>query len=274
MEQIVKAADSIRNADAILIGAGAGMGVDSGLPEFRGNQGFWNAYPPFKKLGLSFYDLANPRWFSEDPCQAWGFYGHRMNLYRETDPHLGFEILRKWSREKDDNYFVFTSNVDGQFQRAGFNEQKVFECHGSIEHLQCAHNCSAVIWPGDDCSVHIDFDTMRAGEPLPDCKFCGRVARPNILMFGDYGWQATRSDDQQSRYGTWLLEEVTLANLVIIELGAGTSVPTVRYECERLAGRMGGTLIRINPREPETPARGLSIQMGALTALQAIDECL
>src|SRR5438445_8809587 len=89
-----RAAGAIARADALLIGAGAGMGVDSGLPDFRGTEGFWNAYPPFRKLGLSFVDLANPRWFRSDPELAWGFYGHRLNLYRATQPHAGFELLR------------------------------------------------------------------------------------------------------------------------------------------------------------------------------------
>ena len=81
---IRQAAQALAEADALLVGAGAGMGVDSGLPDFRGDKGFWKAYPPFEKLGYSFIDMANPVWFEEDPRLAWGFYGHRLNLYRET----------------------------------------------------------------------------------------------------------------------------------------------------------------------------------------------
>ena len=72
------------------------MGVDSGLPDFRGHQGFWDAYPPYARLGLRFTDLASPRWFASDPAFGWGFYGHRRNLYRETTPHPGFDVLRRW----------------------------------------------------------------------------------------------------------------------------------------------------------------------------------
>src|SRR5438874_3703737 len=88
------AADAVQNADALLIGAGAGMGVDSGLPDFRGDEGFWKAYPPFR--GKSFASISNPIWFQSDPTQAWGFFGHRLNLYRQAVPHEGFAILRRW----------------------------------------------------------------------------------------------------------------------------------------------------------------------------------
>lgn len=85
----LKAKEVIKQADSVLITAGAGMGVDSGLPDFRGKEGFWRAYPYAKKLGLNFQDLANPRWFIENPRLAWAFYGHRLNLYRNTQPHEG-----------------------------------------------------------------------------------------------------------------------------------------------------------------------------------------
>ena len=57
------ASAAIRAAEALLITAGAGMGVDSGLPDFRGREGFWQAYPAAARLGLSFAELANPDWF-------------------------------------------------------------------------------------------------------------------------------------------------------------------------------------------------------------------
>jgi NAD-dependent SIR2 family protein deacetylase len=115
-----QAAGLIANADALVIAAGAGIGVDSGLPDFRGNTGFWNAYPALVKAQIIFLDIANPRAFSEQPELAWGFYGHRLDLYRKTVPHAGFCILKKWADAKNGSW-VFTSNVDGQFLKTGFS---------------------------------------------------------------------------------------------------------------------------------------------------------
>lgn len=85
----------ISSATGLLVTAGAGMGVDSGLPDFRGNDGLWNHYPALGKQGMSFADIASPATFYENPKLAWGFYGHRLNLYREAIPHQGFEVLRE-----------------------------------------------------------------------------------------------------------------------------------------------------------------------------------
>lgn len=82
-------------ADSLIISAGAGMGVDSGLPDFRGNQGMWRAYPELGKQRIDFTEIANPAAFKCQPHLAWGFYGHRLALYRQTMPHQGFNLLKQ-----------------------------------------------------------------------------------------------------------------------------------------------------------------------------------
>jgi NAD-dependent SIR2 family protein deacetylase len=268
-DNLKTAAAAIQSAEALLIGAGAGIGVDSGLPDFRGTEGFWSAYPPFKKLGLSFTKLANPYWFRSDPELAWGFYGHRRNLYRRTQPHAGYAILRRWAERTAAGSFVFTSNVDGHFQNAGFRESQLVECHGSLEFLQCVANCQNEIWQAGSDEVTVAAETLRAAPPLPGCPRCGGLARPNVLMFNDYEWLEYRTGAQHERYRAWR-REIGGRRLVVIELGAGTAIPTVRLECESASG----TLIRINPREPEVPERGISIQSGALEVLSAIEALL
>jgi NAD-dependent SIR2 family protein deacetylase len=272
-ELLAQAAAWIRAAEALIIAAGAGMGVDSGLPDFRGNEGFWNAYPPFRHLGLKFTDLANPAWFHDDPPLAWGFYGHRLNLYRRTQPHAGFALLRKWAAAKSAGAFVFTSNVDGQFQRAGFAEDLIMECHGSIHRLQRVDESSGRLWDAGDIRVLVEESSMRALGELPRDPVSGRLARPNILMFNDVGWNSAKADAQQARYQQWLAG-IQGARLVVIELGAGTAVPSVRYHSERLVLRAEARLIRINLREPAVPDGHLGLACGARAGLTAIDNLL
>lgn len=270
-EQLRRAADAIRAADALAITAGAGMGVDSGLPDFRGSAGFWRAYPQFARLNLRFTDLANPQQFARDPHLAWGFYGHRLNLYRAATPHAGFARLLRWSAGKPGGTFVFTSNVDGHFQRAGFADDRVAECHGSIHHLQCAEPCCGAIWDARDVMVDVTDATMRAADPLPTCPHCGGVARPNVLLFGDGRWLPDRTDAQLERWYAWRKSLGDDGRLAVIECGAGMAIPTVRYESEYAAGGAGAALIRINPREADAPPGHVSLPMPAAAALEAID---
>ena len=280
-ELFIKAAEAIKASKAMLITAGAGMSVDSGLPDFRGPEGFWKAYPPLRERGLTLPDTSNPQWFEDDPHFAWGFFGHRYMLYSSAEPHAGFQILKKWGARKEKGCFVFTSNVDGHFQKAGFPEKSVIECHGSINFLQLVDSSkSEEIWPvPDDFKMVVRDSDLHAEAPLPsgppDADFSS-LARPNILMFGDFGFVGTRTEVQSFAFQKWLSKISQDDKLVVIEIGAGNFVPTVRGRSELTARTKKGFLIRINPREPELPGyiNGLSFPMGALDCLTQIDSLL
>lgn len=263
---IAAAARLIKQADGVLIGAGAGMGVDSGLPDFRGDEGMWKAYPPLGKARIPFVEIANPASFANNPPLAWGFYGHRLQLYRDTIPHEGFHILRELAASMENGAFVFTSNVDGQFQKAGFSPEQVAECHGSIHYLQCTRPCSRAIWPADRLAVEVDMDYCHWLPDLPACTECGALARPNILMFNDWGWVSDKTDLQMERLNKWFRK---VKNPVIVELGAGLAVPTVRRVCESTPA----PLIRINPTDAQMDRgkqNAVSLKMRGLEALLQI----
>eukprot|EP01116_Phalansterium_solitarium_P006429 TRINITY_DN18734_c0_g1_i1.p1 TRINITY_DN18734_c0_g1~~TRINITY_DN18734_c0_g1_i1.p1 ORF type:complete len:545 (-),score=113.24 TRINITY_DN18734_c0_g1_i1:106-1740(-) len=276
------AAKLLHDSPAVLVVAGAGIGVDSGLPDYRGPDGFWKAYPAVKKLGVSLADISHPDWFENDPTAAWGFYGHRANLYREAAPHQGFLVLRELlTGAKSDNYFVFTSNIDGQFQKAGFAEDKIYECHGSLHWLQCSRlvddACVDRVWDGERLMPEVDETDMVATSPLPHCR-CGRVARPNVSMFGDTSetWIEARSEQQKARLLAWLRGvRQKRQQVAIVEIGCGTSMHSVSIESEALLAddkRKQFSLIRINPGSPQVPLGGhVGIGMGALAALTALD---
>lgn len=259
-----RAAALVADADGLLITAGAGMGVDSGLPDFRGDAGFWKAYPPLAQTRISFRTIARQTTFHDTPELAWGFYGHRLALYRATVPHAGFALLHDWAKTKEHGSFVYTSNVDGQFQKAGFDENRIAECHGSIHHLQCLAACVGDIWNADELIPDIDMATCMLRSPLPRCPHCGGLARPNILMFEDWTWLPRRTDAQVGRFAAWIKKP---ERLVTVELGAGTAIPTIRNKGQLL----DAPLIRINPVEYSIHRRdAVSIPLGSLDGLQRI----
>ena len=259
-------------ADGLLITAGAGMGVDSGLPDFRGTEGFWKAYPALANAGIHFQTIASPESFRSHPRLAWGFYGHRLNLYRRTLPHDGFRILLELADSMPRGAFVFTSNVDGQFQKAGFRDAEICEVHGSIHHMQCLNGCAGDIWPARNFEPVVDEEQCLLTGVLPTCPHCGCLARPNIVMFSDGEWLDFRQEIQKTALRQWLSR---VERPVVIELGAGTSIPTVRM----IGQQIDGPMIRINPRESQVsrktdiglPVAALEGLMGIATALAAAE---
>ena len=258
----------LHEADGLLITAGAGMGVDSGLPDFRGKEGFWRAYPALKNHRVSFEDIANPAGFDRYATLAWGFYGHRLALYRKTVPHAGFQILLDWAKRMPHGAFVYTSNVDGQFQKAGFAPDRVAECHGTIHALQCVDACTGETWSTAGFEPLVNDKTSRLLNDMPRCALCGRLARPNILMFGDWNWVDHESEAQLVRLGNWFSN---VKRPVVVELGAGGALPTVR----RFSERHGPRVIRVNPREFKIATHlGVGVQGDALETLCILDALL
>ncbi|MBU9519780.1 NAD-dependent protein deacetylase [Burkholderia multivorans] len=262
---VAAAVAALSRADSLLVTAGAGIGVDSGLPDFRGTDGFWRAYPALRHERFEFHEIASPQAFRARPQLAWGFYGHRLALYRSTVPHAGFAILRRWIDAMPNGGFVLTSNVDGQFQKAGFDAARIVEIHGSIHALQCLRPCSGETWDAAPFIPTVDEAACRlVGEP-PRCPHCGGLARPNILMFGDAGWLGARYAEQERALQQWIAQAGRVA---VVEIGAGTAIPTVRMLSEQL----GADVIRINAREAHARrADVIGLKGGALATLNALD---
>lgn len=250
----------MNNETIVIITAGAGMGIDSGLPDFRKPNGLWN--------NEEFKELAQPSIFTSYPEKAWGFYGHRLNMYKKTIPHEGYQMLLDYVKDKD--YFIFTSNVDGQFQKAGFDNEKITEAHGNIHYLQCT-GCSREIFNEYPLEIEVDAQMQTSSYPL--CEECGSVLRPNILMFNDHDFNRSRVHDQQGRMFQFI-DKIKVKKIVIIEVGAGTDVPSVRSFSETIRQLPNSFLYRINLDEYEIPDEedddGMSIPLGALDGIKKV----
>jgi len=322
------AAAAIAGADAMIIGTGAGMGVDSGLGTFRGrNAGVWE---PLKAMQIDFSEMSCPNVFEEDPRAAWAFWHFRYSAYTGTEPHEGYRLLAKWGASMAKGCFSITSNIDGHWVRT-IGEERTVEKHGALTHMQRMDEGGA-IWPtdpaamsalhvppwdlqpreavevklhgewetepavvADDGATILRFDADGIGGPIkvegvrrangPDlCRVTeesrlpvdgsGAAVRPNVLMFGDGYFQWDRIKLQEERYEQWLASLGPEAKVVIVEVGAGTAVPTIRMECERLVlrtfRRRQATLVRINIDQSFVPRDAPAIGIGGHGALEAL----
>lgn len=273
MLSIIQAAQLIREADSFVIVAGASMSIDSGLLDFRYGNNFWNTFPELQGLQHGFLGLATERNFTYRSELAWGFYGHCLRLYRAAVPHAGYALLKKWGERMPLGYGVFTSNVDGQFQKAGFDEARIVESRGSIHHLQCIHCCKKAVWSAADFEPKLTQGLCHMdSNDFPLCPHVGCVcgfARPNVLMPFDGLWVSQRSDAQLSRLDGWLK---TTQSPIVIELGGDSDVG--RFAAQVQANK-NASLIRIHPHDCEVSgSRSVSLPMGALAGLMAIETAL
>jgi NAD-dependent SIR2 family protein deacetylase len=153
--------------------------------------------------------------------------------------------------------FVVTSNVDGHFERAGWNLNKIVEIHGDLRTVQCKNLCTRDVYPMPQFASELVDESE-----LPRCPDCGDLQRPQVMMFNDPAFNYCTVDTQLARYREW---ESAKSNILGIEIGAGTGIPSIRiFGNERTA-----TLIRINPYEPDI-SRPQDIAIPA-TAIEGID---
>ena len=209
--------------------------------------------------------------------KAFGKPIHRLSIWAKAlsiwqRQNCSTHLLKKWSEtlpNLKNGAFVFTSNVDGEFQKIGFEDDQVFECHGSIHWLQCLDNCTQDIWSAEKFEPVVDEEYCQLTNDFPTCPHCGGMARPNILMFSDWHWQSQMQDEKEQKLIAWLKQ---VKNLAIVELGAGTAVPSVRNFSERLINHPVNesvSLLRVNLREPQVPDKlnCYGIDLGALEVL-------
>ena len=275
IKPIQQALKLLKDCDALLITAGAGMSVDSGLPDFRGNEGFWSEFPSLKIDSIKFPDVASPDWFSIDPYLVWAFYGYRYDLYSQVDPHDGFHQLLELAKKKKDGYFVYTSNIDGHFQRAGYPKDRVVECHGSIRHFQCLDPECDHVWSDEEVYFAVDVSCLELLNEPPHCPQCETMARPNVLMFDDALWNDERYKHQQGQFNRWLTcLSQKKSNLVVLEIGAGQVVATIRRIGEGVSQQFQARFIRVNPDQNDAASPDLSIQLNAEEALKQVIEGL
>ena len=258
----------IRSAESVLFIFGAGMSVDSGIPDYHSSGGWYRMDGPFSRIGKTDKDvLAIVR---QQPELAWGMWGVRQSLCLKASPHAGYLALARAAAQKPSRCFVLTSNSDGLSFRAGFCSDHVHECHGSLYRLQCSIPCCRETWPMPEQRLEVDAETFLAKGQLPYCPFCGAPARPNIYFFGDseesYVWEAGQTTAE--RFSSWLTERKN-AELLMVEIGCGLGAPGLRSHAEQyLADCPRSLLIRINDSAATgPPERFIGIQARAIHAL-------
>ena len=260
----------IRAAESVLFIFGAGMSVDSGIPDYRSSGGWYREDGPFTRIGKTAFMMFVRSELEADWSRAWGLLGYQQAVISRAKPHAGYTLLAGEATQNPTCVFVITSNVDELALRAGFPPERVHQCHGSIFRLQCSVPCSRETWPMPDEPLDIDVENFLVKGSLPLCPFCGAVARPNVYFFGDSeeSYVSEGSQVTAERFSSWIAERKN-TELLMVEIGCGLGAPGLRRRAEQyLAEYPRSWLIRINDSAAMgPPERFIGIQARALQAL-------
>lgn len=241
----------IRNAETVLIGGGAGLSASAGL-SYSGER-FTSLFSDFiSRYGLTDMYSAG---FYPFPTQEekWAYWSRHIKVNR-YDPGPGQVYGDLLELVKGKALFVITTNVDAQFEKAGFGEERIFAVQGDYGKLQCAKACHQTLYDNEDMvrqMVTEQIDCRIPSTLIPRCPRCGGPMEPNLrkdqFFVEDDAWHRANGRYQQ------FLEALDEKPLVLFELGVGYNTPTIiKHPFERITAQHdNATLVRVNKDFPE-----------------------
>ena len=215
----------IQTADAIVIGAGAGLSTAAGFT-YSGER-FERFFSDFEaKYG--FRDMYSGGFYPfETPEEMWAYWSRYIYINRYMDVDNG-TYKRLFELVKDKDYFVLTTNVDHQFQKAGFDKHRLFYTQGDYGLWQCSEPCHQKTYDNEE-TVRAMFETQKdmrvPSELLPKCPVCGKPMSMNLraddTFVEDEGWHRATE-----RYDEFLRRHEGL-HILFLELGVGMNTPVI-----------------------------------------------
>ena len=252
MESVLAACRAARAREGHIVAlTGAGVSAESGIPTFRGKEGYWT-------IGAREYhpqELATLDAFSRMPWSVWAWYLYRRGVCMAAQPNTGHVALVDMARALGDRFALVTQNVDGLHRRAGSPEATTFPIHGDISLMRCGRDCTLAPTP-----IPAAVPALAKGDAVTDaikallvCLRCKGMARPHVLWFDE-------SYDEEHYHLMTVRALAARSALVVI---AGTSAQTnLPWQVVSLAERAGATIVDINPED--NPFGDIAVRSGGV----------
>jgi NAD-dependent deacetylase len=249
-DELLAAARAIAAKEGrLVVLTGAGISAESGIPTFRGPEGYWTVgsreYRPEEMATLSM--------FSRNPDEVWQWYLYRLGVCRRAEPNAGHLAVKRMEDALGDRFLLITQNVDGLHLRAGSSLERTYQIHGNIDFMRCANDCTRDFFPLPD-----SVETKGKDDPLTDadrealkCPRCGGLGRPHVLWFDEC------YDEEHYRFNSSIQAAVDADMLLIVGTSGATNLP---MQVGAIAARSGALLVDVNP-DPN-PFSALAEQSG------------
>lgn len=201
----------------IVVLTGAGVSAESGIPTFRGEDGYW-------KVGSRHYhpqELATHAAFSDMPHEVWSWYLYRRGVCANAVPNSAHVALAQLSHHFQHRLLLVTQNVDGLHQRSGFSEEQIFTVHGNIQLMRFDEvgdrvprsipSVLDVLWEKGRLITDRELDWLRHSS--------GVLGRPHVLWFDEY------YDEELFRFQSSLQAAASMSLFVVIGTSGSTNLP-------------------------------------------------
>jgi NAD-dependent deacetylase len=233
---------------------GAGISAESGVPTFRGKEGYW-------VVGSRHYhpqELATRAAFARMPAAIWGWYLHRLRVCRDAQPNLAHQAIAELAPVLGERFLLITQNVDGLHARAGTPSERTYEVHGNIAWMRCARGCAGLA-PVPERLIEAQGERrldselgaaarlgerraaeLERGAPPAElgCPSCAAWMRPHVLWFDEF------YDEELFRFESSLRAADSAALLVVVGTTGSTNLP---LQIGQRAARRGVPTLVINP---------------------------
>ena len=216
--QLIDTLHKLKQSDLpITVLTGAGVSAESGIPTFRGPEGYW-------RIGSTNYkpqEIGTFAMYRRNPKEVWKWYLFRRTVCRLSQPNAGHHAIVEMEQIFGDRFRLITQNVDGLHLRAGNSLERCYLVHGTLEYIRCGNNCSRELFPFPEGIADKTRETDLTEEELSilACPNCGALTRPHILWFDEY------YDEEYYRYESSLRHALETGLLITVGTSGATSLP-------------------------------------------------
>lgn len=222
----------------ITILTGAGISAESGIPTFRGKEGYWT-------VGSKEYhpeEMATQKMFQRQPYDVWQWYLYRKGVCNKAQPNPGHRAIADLEAAFADRFCLITQNVDGLHLRAGNSRERTYQIHGNIDFMRCAGECCADLFPVPPGIGAEDKNTpiTDAEKKLLVCPHCKSASRPHVLWFDEC------YDEQFFRFQSSIQKACETDLLIVIGTSGATNLP---MQVGSIVADRGAAMIDVNPDE-------------------------